>query len=269
LLKEQPRQQQEQILTEFEKEILRLFRRLSVCILMLGRRDCGKTDASFLIAEILARHNIVKHFATNVRVYESDFPVDRITNLDDLRFWCKNRAGRKLFILDEAGKSLRRRTPMSSLNIKLLDELQILRKYQLSLILIAPHEKYIDTAALGTDVLDAVIIKNPYGLENVIKGRKIALYEDLFGERVIEFHDFPPTNVKFDTWDIAPFQEQKAEEIKFKEENLQVLWEWVNGTSWNQLGFKHPQQFNRFLRKNLRKLLELSLVKSPEIREER
>ena len=256
MLKEQPRQQQEQILTEFEKEILRLFRRLSVCILMLGRRDCGKTDASFLIAEILARHNIVKHFATNVRVYESDFPVDRITNLDDLRFWCKNRAGRKLFILDEAGKSLRRRTPMSSLNIKLLDELQILRKYQLSLILIAPHEKYIDTAALGTDVLDAVIIKNPYGLENVIKGRKIALYEDLFGERVIEFHDFPPTNVRFDTWDVAPFTEKAPTATpKFKDRDLQILWEWSHGKTAKELGL-HFMQINRLVRKFIKEVME-------------
>ena len=257
MLKEQPRQQQEQILTEFEKEILRLFRRLSVCILMLGRRDCGKTDASFLIAEILARHNIVKHFATNVRVYESDFPVDRITNLQDLRFWCQNRVGRKLFILDEAGKSLRRRTPMSSLNVELLDQLQILRKYKLSLILLAPHEKYIDTAALGTDVLDAVIIKNPYGFEDVIAGRKIALYEDLFGDRLIEFHDFPPTKVKFDTWDVAPFTKKPSptEVPKFKNTELEILWEWCHGKTIRELGI-HKMQLNRIVRKFVKEVME-------------
>jgi len=256
LLKEQPRQQQEQILTEFEKEILRLFRRLSVCILIMGRRDSGKTDTSFLIAEILAKHNRVKYFATNVKVTESPFQIDHITNLEDLRFWCKNLPGRKLFIFDEAGKSLRRRTPMSSLNIKLLDQLQILRKFKLSLILIAPDPKYIDTAALGSDILDAIIIKNPYQLEDIEAGRKVALYEDLFGERVIEFHDFPPTNVRFDTWDVAPFTEKAPTATpKFKDRDLQILWEWSHGKTAKELGL-HFMQINRLVRKFIKEVME-------------
>jgi len=146
---------------------------------------------------------------------------------------------------------------MSSLNVELLDQLQILRKYKLSLILLAPHEKYIDTAALGTDVLDAVIIKNPYGLEDVIAGRKIALYEDLFGDRLIEFHDFPPTNVKFDTWDVAPFTKKPSptEVPKFKDTELEILWEWCHGKTIRELGI-HKMQLNRIVRKFVKEVME-------------
>ena len=202
-----------------------------------------------LIAEILNKFKIVSNFAGNIKVYSSPFNFQRITNLDDLRFWCENTKGRKLFILDEAGKSLRRRTPMSSLNIKLLDQLQILRKFKLSLILIAPHEKYLDSATLGSDVLDARITKNDLN-------PKVALYVDTFHNIPIEFYDIPRTSIKFDTWDIAPFTEHgPKQKPKFKDRDLEILWDWSHGASYKKLGL-HPMQINRLCRKFIRETLE-------------
>jgi hypothetical protein len=83
---------------------------------------------------------VISEFATSIRVYESPFHIEYITNLD-LEAQCRSILAKKLFILNEAGKSLRRRTFMSSLNVKLIDNLQILRKYKLSLILITLPEK--------------------------------------------------------------------------------------------------------------------------------
>jgi len=138
---------------------------------------------------------------------------------------------------------------MSSLNIKLLDDLQILRKYKLSLILIAPHEKYIDNATLGSDVLDARIIKNPWN-------PKIALYVDYFRSTPIEFYDVPRTSVKFDTWDVAPFTEHgPKQKPKFKDRDLEILWDWSHGATVKDLGL-HPQQINRLCRKFIREVLE-------------
>lgn len=219
-------------------------------MIVLGRRDTGKTDISFLVMEVLAKFKIIKYFATNVKVYASSFQIDHITNLQDLRLWCENNKGRKLFILDEAGKSLRRRTPMSGLNIELLDQLQILRKYKLSIILIVPHTKYIDSATLGSDVLDAEIIKPNF------KNRKIALYLDLLENTKVVFNDVPKTCVDFDTWDVAPFKkEAPTRKPKFKDEEMSALWELTHGKTAKDLGL-HSQQVARLWRKYVKESLE-------------
>jgi len=234
-----------------DKIIIDLFKHtVSVCLLILGRRDSGKTDFSLLIMETLAKFDITKAFATNIKIYESSFPIEYITNLEDLEFWCSNTPGKKLFILDEAGKSLRRRTPMSGLNIKLLDQLQILRKYKLSMILIAPHEKYIDSATLGSDVLDAIIVK-PY-----FKNRKVALYQNVMENEEIWITEIPRTAVKFNTWDVAPFQKDSpVRKPNFKDEQLNILWDWSNGMTAKDLGLDR-QTIHRLSTKFIREVLK-------------
>lgn len=236
--------------TILEKTILNLFKRLSVCLIVLGRRGSGKTDISFLVLETLAKFSVIPNFATNVKVYENPLDIEHITNLQDLEHWCQTTVGRKLFILDEAGKSLRRRTPMSKLNVQLLDDLQILRKYKLSIIFIAPHDKYIDSAALGSDVLDAEIIKTNF------KNPKIALYIDLLENFDIGFTDIPATLIPFDTWDVAPFRKNAPpEEIKFANGDLQILWRWSNGETYKALDI-HPMKLNRICRRFIKDVLE-------------
>jgi len=250
------------VITEFEKAILDLFKRLSVCIAIMGRRDTGKTDLALLIMEILAKFDIIKNFATNIRIYKAPFETRHITNLVDLEYWCQNTPGRKLFILDEAGKTIRRRSAMSRLNIKMLDNLQILRKYKLSLEIVFPADKYIDSAVLGSDVLDAVILKPHY------KNRKVALYHDIMEDIEIWFTDVPPTNIHFDSWDIAPFTEKpKFEKPRFKEKDTQILWDWSHGKSLKDLGL-HPMQINRLVRRFIKDTLEKQLHPSPTIAKE-
>lgn len=234
----------QQNLSFLEDAILRIFNHGdSVCIIIFGRRGTGKTDHGLFIAQVLAAFNKILCFASNIKVHESPFKIDLITNMFDLEFWAANQPGRKLFILDEAGKSLRRRTPMSGLNIALLDKLQILRKYKLSLIMIAPHEKYVDSASLGSDVLDAVIVKPEF------KNPKIALYRDILEDREEWFNNIPPTQLKFDTWDIAPFKlEPDRTKPRFTDEQLERLRLFGNGATHKDLGL-HPMEMNRLLRK--------------------
>lgn len=234
-----------------ERLIIDLFKSSnSVCLMILGRRDTGKTDLSLLIMETLHKFNVIGEFATNIKVYDPPFHIEYITNLEDLEAWCRSSPNKKLFVLDEAGKSLRRRTPMSALNVRLLDNLQILRKYKLSLILIAPHEKYVDSATLGSDVLDAVIIKPYY------RNRKIALYQNLLEDTEIWITEIPPTRLRFNTWDVAPFtKEPPARKPKFRDRQLQILWEWSQGTSHKDLGL-HPMQINRLARRFIRETLK-------------
>jgi len=205
---------------------------------------------ALLIMETLNKFGVMVKFATNIKIHNSTFPIDHITNLEDLRFWCQDNKGRKLFIFDEAGKSIRRRTPMSKLNVEMLDQLQILRKYKLSLILIAPHDKYIDSATLGSDVLDAIILKPNF------KNPKVALYQNIFENLEIWFTDIPATQINFDTWDVAPFRKDSpVRKPKFKEEELNQLWDLTHGKTHKEVGL-HSQRVARLWRKYVKESLE-------------
>jgi hypothetical protein len=215
-----------------------------------GRRGAGKTDFMLLIMEILNNAEIIKSFATNVKVYESPFPIEHITNMPDLEAWAQTTPGKKLFGLDEMGKAARRRTPMAKLNIELIDNLQILRKYKLSLIGLAPADKYIDAASLGSDVLDGYFIK-PY-----FKNPKVGLYIDLIESFRKSLSDIPPTSIRFDTWDVAPFTLLgKKQKPIFSDADKNLLWDWSHGRTWSSLGINRESASLK-LKKFVRACLE-------------
>jgi len=218
-----------------------------------GRRESGKTDFSLLIAFILWKAGIIEHFASNIKIYDSPFPIKHITNLPDLEEWARDTPGRKLFILDEAGKSLRRRTPMSKLNIELLDNLQILRKYRLSIIMLAPADKYIDAASLGSDVLDGYFIK-PY-----FKNPKVGIYHDLLEKFHKNLSDIPPTPVKFDTWDVAPFNLKGKKSPKFDSKEVDDIYAWCHGKTYEDVGWENPNECNRKVRQFCRRIFDWGL----------
>lgn len=244
-------QQQERI--DPVKVILKLFKRLSVFLFIEGRRGTGKTDLSLLIVQILAKYEVIKLFASNIKIYNSPVHIEPITNLQDLEHWCKNNKGKKLFVFDEMGKSIRRRTPMSALNIQMIDNLQILRKYKLSIIGIAPADVYVDSRTLGSDVIDAKIVK-PY-----FDNQKVALYVDLLTNSKVWLNNIPSTIIDFDTWDIAPFvKDSPIRKPDFKDKELSLLWEWSHGKSPRELEI-HNWKLHRILVKFVKKQLETSL----------
>lgn len=247
-----------QLKPAFTTFIVHLFTRAtSAFIIILGRRETGKTDFALLIAEILYNAGIVKNIATNIKIHKSPFPITHIDNLDDLRFWCKNTPGKKLFLFDEYGKVMRRRTPMSRLNIKLIDDLQILRKFKLSTVAITVNEKYIDNAVLGTDILDGYFFKPNY------KNPKLALYFDYLENYTHTIMGIPRTSIGFDTYDVAAFKEHGVTaKPQFKDRDLEVLWDWSHGMTVKDLKL-HPQQINRLTRKFIKEVLEREHHTSP------
>ncbi len=231
-------------MNRLEQFTLRMFRHGdSVAIVIFGRRGTGKTDNSLLLCEILYSYGLVTEFATNIRVYESPFPIEYVTNMEDLEIWAQGSTKRKLFILDEAGKAFKRRSPMSKLNLKIIDNLQTLRKFKLSLALIAPDEKYIDSAGLGSDVLDGIITKPEF------KNPKKALYHDLQIFEQEAFDNLPRTKIHFDTWDIATFT-LKSDKPKtpFSDKELIILEKYGSGTRRADMPYHH-EEVTRTLRK--------------------
>lgn len=234
--------------TNFIKHLF--IRQVSSFLIIFGRRGSGKTDISLLIAEILDYLGLINHIATNIKIYESQFSIEHITSLQDLRLWCKQTKGKKLFIFDEVGKAIRRRTPMASLNVKLIDELQILRKYKLSIIMITPNEKYVDRTTLGSDVLDGYFIKPRFD------NPKVALYYDLLESFDKKLFGIPRTSIKFDTWDSAPFTQFSTKTPRFKDKDMQMAWRWLHGSKIEDLGIQ-AVQLHRIQRKILKEYFEL------------
>jgi hypothetical protein len=237
---------------QFQNKILDIFeQRESVFIYIKGRRGSGKTDIGLYITETLNDCSDIKYFATNIKIYESDFPIEPIDNLDDLRLWAYGNQGRKLYILDEAGKVYRRRTPLSRVNVDFLDDFQTLRKPKLSFIQIAPADKFLDSASLGSDMLDLILTKP------TAKNKSLVIYDDQLEDDYHKFSNIPPTRIKFDTHDSALFtRHSKIQTPQFKDKDLQYLWEWaINNKTCKDLGL-HSMQINRLSKKFIKEVLE-------------
>lgn len=191
-----------------------------------------------------------KHIATNIKIYASEFPIQEITNLDTLRSWAKDTRGRKLFIFDEVAKTMPRRKPMASLTVDLLNDFQIIRKYKLSVICTTITEKQTDSGILDPSIIDGVWEKFNF------KNPKVAQYDDFLEGFSIRVYDIPRTHVKFDTYSSALFTKHGIQpKPKFKDVDVERLWDWSHGKTCNELGL-HPQQLNRLTRKFIKKTLE-------------
>lgn len=236
-----------------EIEVIDAFRKPTVFFIQ-GKRGSGKTDFSLLMGEIASTYSMIDQFASNIKIF--DTPIinyEYIDNLEDLTSWCQTRQGKKLYIFDETGKAIRRRTPMSKLNIEVLDQIQILRKYELRIIFIAPANTYVDSAIFGTDVLDYIITKPSN------ENQKIALWNNLNREEEIIFTGVQKCSTKFDSFDIAPFTKTSPnKKSRFSDENLNLLWDWSNGASYKTLGV-HNMQLSRILRRFVKAELEKQL----------
>jgi len=226
----------------------------SVFVIIFGRRGTGKTDFSLLLCEILYNLGIIQHFATNIKIYDSPFPIEHINNLDDLTLWAETHTGRKMFILDEAGRSMARRTPMSKINVEILKKLQIIRKYKLSLQFVTPNEAYIDSATLGSDILDGVFRKPNF------RNQKILLYLDNLEGFRVSIYGIPSTSIKFDTWDSADFTLKRIIlNPLFSDQDHALLWRWANGETLKEIGV-HPEAFRRITRKFLKEHLKMDIT---------
>lgn len=231
-------------------------RQTSTFLTVLGRRETGKTNWALIILEILYYSLGFKHFATNIDILnDCGIGILHIDNLDALKEWCKTKRGRKLFIFDEIGRTVKRRSPMSSLNVKLISELQILRKYKLSIIACTIDAKYVDNAILGSDILDGSFVK-PYRFDNPRKNQRIALYHDLLKNVNKTIDSIPPTTIDFDTWGTAIFTEHgPLQKPMFKDGDKSKLYDWAHGKTIKELKLSRTQ-FHRINKKFIKTTLE-------------
>lgn len=164
-----------------------------------GPKEKGKTNLALLLAEICYIFGYRKRIATNIKV-ESYMFEPQITDYETLDSWLQS-PGRKLYILDEAGKHIKRTRFMSSKNANIMDTLQLIRHYDAGFIGIAPSERFIDSKFLDTDILDVRIKK--------ITQKRAKIDNNLLNDSYF-FNDVPPTSLKYDSKDIATFTLKKV-----------------------------------------------------------
>jgi hypothetical protein len=233
-------------LQPFDQILKRIFS-IPVMALVVGDWKTGKTDFALLIAERLLELGIVKKVASNIET--NDPRIEFVSSLEKLKYWLHMDKIRKLYILDEAGVHVPRRTPMKEKNVKAIQLLPEISKAHAKLIIVTQDPDGIDSQFLNPVWLKAMFVKD--SLKNA------RLISDFF-ESVITLRDIPPTSIKFDPYAIAPFtldEPFNVPEWVMKDDSYKLLWEYaVNNKSIDQLKV-HPMKMNRLVRQFIRYVL--------------
>jgi hypothetical protein len=188
--------------SKYHPEITKLFidfltqRQCPVCVIY-GNPETGKSDTGVLIAEIGLHEGIIDHFASNMKTGIGQ----RITSLEDVKFWHRNESGKKLFILDEAGINDDARNPMSKQNREIRHEIFIARKFFVHWIFILQELKDVDTWKSSS--LTGLMIEKDAANKVFYADIKPKL------DVVHPIYNFPRTSLYFDTLDVAPFTLKK------------------------------------------------------------
>jgi hypothetical protein len=230
----------------FDQILKRIFS-IPVMALVVGDWKTGKTDFALLIAERLLELGIVKKVASNIET--KDPRIEFVSSLEKLKHWLYMDKMRKLYILDEAGVHIPRRTPMKEKNVKAIQLLPEISKAHAKLIIVTQDPDGIDSQFLSPVWLKAMFVKD--SLKNA------RLISDFFGEP-IRINDIPKTSISFDPYAIAPFtldEPFSVPEWVMKDDSYKLLWEYaVNNKSIDQLKV-HPMKMNRLVRQFIRHVL--------------
>lgn len=164
-------------------------------IFISGAKEKGKTDFACLLAEYCYLKGFRTKIATNIKT-ESYMIERQITDFPALNQWIQT-SGKKLYILDEAGKSLKKLRFMSAMNLQVMEIIQLIRHYDAGFIGIAPSPAFIDSAFLNTDILDLHIKK---------LSKNVAIVRDYLDNSTYFLYAIPRTSINFNSKDIADFK---------------------------------------------------------------
>jgi len=220
-------------------------------IFVCGGKEKGKTEFSLFLGEYCFAMGYRTKVATNIDAKASDYSIRQITYFDDLKEWLKS-SGLKLFILDEAGKHIRKLRFMTEKNILIMDTIQLIRHYDCGFIGVAPSETFIDNNFLNTDILDAKIRK---------LSKKKAKVFDYLNRDSYFLEDIPKTSISFNSKDVANFRLKKPPDLTKMQECCRVALLYSQGNSTDQIAktYSPPRQRN-YITGLLRKHLKHSMT---------
>jgi hypothetical protein len=224
-------------------------------VLVGGKWKTGKTDFALFIAECLLKlpswsnpehTTIISEVASNIETF-GRFPM--ISDMISLKQWLYESTKRKLYILDEANIHLPSRRAMSGKSVEFIKLLAEISKAHARLIVIAQDVLSVDKMFLEEVWCRGVFVKQSLKKAQLFSTELIRPYT---------FSNIPPTSIKFDPYAIAPFTETPSGKLYFKDEDKQLVWRWLNGESYKQLGV-HNMKLNRIVKKILRFYMENEL----------
>jgi hypothetical protein len=219
-------------------------------VLIGGVWKSGKTDFALYIAETLMklpldRDSVITEIASNIDT-KGHYPC--IYDLVTLRQWLYGSNRRKLYILDEASEHFPSRRAMTSKSVGFIQIIPEISKAHARLLMVGHQLITVDKTFLDEVWCRGIFLK--IGL------KKAQLISGLLSKPFI-FTNIPRTNIPFDPYLIAPFQEEPSGKLMFKDAEQQLLYEWSKGKSYKLLDV-HPMQLNRLLRKYVKQTLENS-----------
>lgn len=223
----------------------------SVWTACLGPNQSGKTDWNLYQMERIHALGLGDAFGSNMPDLDAPFDIEFIDNFDTLKRRCKmlnpdpEKYGikRYFFFGSEMGDWAPKDMPWQ--NVKLIKELQQVRKYGLSFL--GDAVSRIDSRILSPAHFHGVF-------EKVSKARpQIAIYRDWFNGRKVKLYDIPRTNIGFNTWYSAHFYmepQTPEDQITPLNPEHQLIKRYLESGSWRKAGI-HPQEGKRALAKVL------------------
>jgi hypothetical protein len=242
--------------------ILRVLFNVPGVVLIGGPGKSGKTDFALKISEDLLKtpasnRNQTNNFSSMLIQEKNNIATNidtfghyaQISDLISIKQWLYANDNRKLYIFDEATEYLTNKRTMSSQNVGFMRLLPQVTKAHARMIVIGHNLLRVDKDLLDEAWCKGVFVKTD--LKNA------QLISNLF-PKPFDFEKIPPTTVKFDPYAIAPFTERPVGQVYFKDEDLDVLWRWANGSNYKDLGLK-PMQLHRKLQKYVLQTLQNKL----------
>lgn len=224
----------------------------SVWTAVLGPNQSGKTDFNLFQMERIHALGLGDGFGANMPL-EADFEIDFIEDFETLKKRCimlnpdpeRHGIKRYFFLGSEMGDWAPK--DMSWKNVKLIKELQQVRKYGLNFL--GDGISRIDSRVLNEKHFHGYFTK----LSKTDPTRAVYVDWLRYGRRA-DIYNIPRTNIKFNTWYSASFymepQTENNDFIPLKPEH-DLIRQYLECGSWKASGI-HPQEGKNAIQKVLR-----------------
>jgi len=229
-------------------------------VIIDGPWQSGKSDIALLIAFTLKKLGIIKHIVTNIPTDSPDVTI--ITSMSQFTKWRKTVDGEWLWIFDEAGEHAFLRdsaTKLSKAIVKMAPQLSKGPGGSGRMILITQTTEFLDRLLklrvwtrgrihrTSENSLRYAMIVSDRIPEGKLELNNIPSVRDVCG---VNFQNRTPTAFSLD-------DEEEKEKPKFKDEELNLAQQWVNGATWKDLHV-HRETAARITRRIVKEYLKIA-----------
>lgn len=234
--------------TELYK-MLRYVMRDPIVILLKGDWRQGKTNDALLMAYLAKKWGIVDKIGTNIHTRgENAKEVDFIEETGKLKQWMHSDSSEKVFILDEALKTLYRRKAMSRLSVKIISDIMPeVSKGHTRLIVLTQIDK------LDEDLLHPAFHRATW---KAVKKGVMESRSKHYPFR--EFTDLPKSPIDYDPDRMARFIDKEVSKVADSDTLpiiSQVCAMYARGLTLTSISKRtdiHKQQVKRYIQKGLK-----------------